>query len=65
MKYAIIIWIVATLFLNYQLSYNSFYKSDAPDVKFWNKLPMTALICGIVIFGIYGIYVAIKKNNSK
>lgn len=61
---AIIVWILITIFINYQIAYNSTYKSDAPDIKFWNKLPFTALICGVIIFGIYGIY-AISKNKDK
>lgn len=64
MKYAIIIWVLITLFITYQMAYNGTYKSDAPSLSFWNKLPFTALICGAVVFGIYGIYVAVKKNTK-
>ena len=65
MKYAIVIWLIVTVFMTYQMSYNGTYKSDAPDKSFLEKLPFAALICGAVIFGIYGVYVLIKKNNTK
>ena len=65
MRFTIPIWIIVTLFMNYQMAYNSFYKSDAPDVKFWKILPFTALICAAIVFGVYGIYIAIRKSGKK
>ena len=64
MKYAIPIWLTITIFINYQIAYNSTYQSDAPDIKFWNKLPFTALICGAIVFGIYGIIKMANKSNK-
>ncbi len=66
MKYVVtaVIWVVVTLLFNYQMAYNSTYASDASDVKFWNRLPVTALICGVIVFGIFGIYQALTKSKK-
>ncbi|MES2429424.1 MAG: hypothetical protein V4556_00730 [Bacteroidota bacterium] len=66
MKYLIatFIWVVVTLFFNYQMAYNSTYQSDAPDVKFWNRLPVTALICAVIVIFIFIIYLAIAKSKK-
>ena len=65
MKYVVIVWVIVTLIINYLIAYESTYKSDAPDIKFINKLPITALICGVIIFVIYGIYKLIVKSDKK
>jgi len=64
MKYAVIIWIALTLFVNYMIAYNSEYHSDAPETKFMNKLPLSAIVCGVIVFGVYGLVVATSKQKK-